>query len=78
MFIDNAHLPSTSTSSVDECARFLWLPRVREQLSMAMVNRRNNYLRFVSICLYLYLYLYYSLCMARRQCKGIGWEGCVM
>ena len=26
----------------------------------------------------LYLYLYYTLYMARRQCKGIGWEGCVM
>ena len=24
------------------------------------------------------LYLYYTLYMARRQCKGIGWEGCVM
>ena len=24
------------------------------------------------------LYLYYTLFMARRQCKGIGWEGCVM
>ena len=28
MFIDNADLPSTS--SVDECARFLWLPRVMQ------------------------------------------------
>ena len=26
----------------------------------------------------IYLYLYYTLYMARRQCKGIGWEGCVM
>ena len=24
------------------------------------------------------IYLYYTLYMARRQCKGIGWEGCVM
>ena len=24
------------------------------------------------------LYLFYTLYMARRQCEGIGWEGCVM
>ena len=32
----------------------------------------------LGVILQLHAYLYYTLFMARRQCKGIDWEGCVM